>query len=190
MAAVFEAAQLAGMGREAEASARTRAKEWLGGLDFVSRDEFEAVKAMAARAREEAEDLKARVAALRSASWIRPQSLGDLQEHTRAEVEATDEGTSHVERSEPPEKAIDDDEREQVLEAFGRYVETIPEAKRAEHETFYEVKDVVGRSGFGIGSAGLPAYNVLLEGYDQALELAFLVAEMLHQRLIAQRAAV
>ena len=30
--------------------------------------------------------------------------------------------------------------------------------------------DVVGRSGFGIGSAGLPAYNVLLEGYDQALE--------------------
>ena len=51
-----------------------------------------------------------RVAALRSASWIRPQSLGDLQEHTRAEVEATDEGTSHVERSEPPEKVIDDDE--------------------------------------------------------------------------------
>ena len=51
-----------------------------------------------------------RVAALRSASWIRPQSLGDLQEHTRAEVEATDEGPSHVERSEPPEKVIDDDE--------------------------------------------------------------------------------
>ena len=51
-----------------------------------------------------------RVAALRSVSWIRPQSLGDLQEHTRAEVEATDEGTSHVERSEPPEKVIDDDE--------------------------------------------------------------------------------
>jgi len=51
-----------------------------------------------------------RVAALRSASWIRPQSLGDLQEHTQAEVEATDEGTSHVERSEPPEKVIDDDE--------------------------------------------------------------------------------
>ena len=51
-----------------------------------------------------------RVAALRSAPWIRPQSLGDLQEHTRAEVEATDEGPSHVERSEPPEKVIDDDE--------------------------------------------------------------------------------
>lgn len=55
------AGTLAGMGREAEASARTRAKEWLGGLDFVSRDEFEAVKAMAAAAREEAEQLRARI---------------------------------------------------------------------------------------------------------------------------------
>lgn len=55
------AGTIAGMGREAEAGARTRAKEWLGGLDFVSRDEFEAVKAMAAAAREEAEQLRARL---------------------------------------------------------------------------------------------------------------------------------
>ena len=34
----------------------------------------------------------------------------------------------------------------------------------------YAVKDVVGASGFGIGSAGLPAYNVLVEGRTQALE--------------------
>ena len=39
-------------------------REWMGGMDFVSRDEFEAVKAMAAKAREENEALKARVAAL------------------------------------------------------------------------------------------------------------------------------
>jgi uncharacterized protein (DUF2252 family) len=32
------------------------------------------------------------------------------------------------------------------------------------------VKDIVGRKGFGIGSAGLPAYNVLIEGPTQALE--------------------
>jgi uncharacterized protein (DUF2252 family) len=32
------------------------------------------------------------------------------------------------------------------------------------------VKDIVGRKGFGIGSAGLPAYNVLVEGPTQALE--------------------
>lgn len=58
------AGTLAGMGREAEASARERAKEWIGGLDFVSRDEFEAVKAMAAAARDEADALRARLDAL------------------------------------------------------------------------------------------------------------------------------
>lgn len=55
------AGTLAGMGREAEATARSRAKEWMGGLDFVSRDEFEAVKAMAAAARDEADALRARL---------------------------------------------------------------------------------------------------------------------------------
>jgi BMFP domain-containing protein YqiC len=58
------AGTIAGMGREAEASARERAKEWIGGLDFVSRDEFEAVKAIAVAARDEADALKARLDAL------------------------------------------------------------------------------------------------------------------------------
>ena len=58
------AGTFAGMTREAREGARERLKGALGGVDFVSRDEFEAVKAMAARAREEAEDLKARVARL------------------------------------------------------------------------------------------------------------------------------
>lgn len=58
------AGTLAGVGREAEAGARARAKEWIGGLDFVSRDEFEAVKAMAAAARDEADALKVRLDAL------------------------------------------------------------------------------------------------------------------------------
>jgi BMFP domain-containing protein YqiC len=58
------AGTFAGMGREAESSAREKFKEWMGGADFVGRDEFEAVKAMAAAARDENEALKARVAAL------------------------------------------------------------------------------------------------------------------------------
>jgi BMFP domain-containing protein YqiC len=58
------AGTLAGMGREAEASVKERAKEWIGGLDFVTRDEFDAVKAMAVAAREEADALKARIEAL------------------------------------------------------------------------------------------------------------------------------
>jgi BMFP domain-containing protein YqiC len=58
------AGSFAGMGREAEASAREKFKEWMGGADFVGRDEFEAVKAMAAAARDENEALKGRIAAL------------------------------------------------------------------------------------------------------------------------------
>ena len=34
----------------------------------------------------------------------------------------------------------------------------------------YTVKDIVGRSGFGIGSAGLPAYSLLIEGRTEALQ--------------------
>jgi BMFP domain-containing protein YqiC len=58
------AGTFAGMGREAEASAREKMRAWMAGEDFVGRDEFEAVKAMAAAARDENEALKARVASL------------------------------------------------------------------------------------------------------------------------------
>ncbi len=55
------AGTVAGMGREAEASMRERMKDFVGGMDFVSRDEFEAVKAMAAAARDDADALRARL---------------------------------------------------------------------------------------------------------------------------------
>ena len=58
------AGTLAGMTREAREGARERMKEAFGGLDFVSREEFDAVKDMAARAREDCAKLEARVAAL------------------------------------------------------------------------------------------------------------------------------
>lgn len=62
------AGTLAGVTREARESARERVKETLGGLDFVSREEFDAVKDLAAKAREEVEDLKARIAALEASA--------------------------------------------------------------------------------------------------------------------------
>ena len=58
------AGTVAGMTREFESNARERAKEWIGGLEFVSREEFEAVKAMAAQAREQVAALEARLAVL------------------------------------------------------------------------------------------------------------------------------
>lgn len=67
------AGTMAGMGREARDAARERLREGLGGLDFIGRDEFDAVKDMAAKAREEAEGLKARVAALEAALASKPK---------------------------------------------------------------------------------------------------------------------
>jgi BMFP domain-containing protein YqiC len=61
------AGTVAGMTREAQAGFSERMKEWVGGMDFVSRDEFEAVKAMAIAAREENELLRARIDALEAA---------------------------------------------------------------------------------------------------------------------------
>lgn len=62
------AGTFAGMTREAQESTRERMREWIGGMDFVSRDEFEAVKAMAATAREEVEVMRNRLAALEASS--------------------------------------------------------------------------------------------------------------------------
>lgn len=60
------AGTFAGMGREAEGQMREKVREWVGGMDMVSRDEFEAVKAMAIAAREENEALKARLDAMQA----------------------------------------------------------------------------------------------------------------------------
>jgi len=58
------AGTLAGMGREARDAARERARETFGGMDFVTREEFDAVKMMASKAREEADKLAERIAAI------------------------------------------------------------------------------------------------------------------------------
>ena len=72
-------------------------------------------------------------------------------------------------RRSPGVRELDDAERSRVQAAYEAYLGTIPEAKRFRSLT-YQVKDMVGRRGFGIGSAGLPAYNILVEGPTQALE--------------------
>jgi uncharacterized protein (DUF2252 family) len=79
------------------------------------------------------------------------------------------EGFDRILRDGPGLRRLDDAEREKVAEAFARYVETIPEGKRYPGVT-YSIKDMAGKSGFGIGSAGLPAYTVLVEGFNQALD--------------------
>lgn len=68
------AGTLTGMGREAESAMRERFREFVGGMDFVTREEFDAVKAMAATARAEADALKARLDALEAAAAPKPKA--------------------------------------------------------------------------------------------------------------------
>jgi len=89
-----------------------------------------------------------------------------------AETVITDGPGSTIDRrfrESPHHRRLDDAERAAVQDAFDRYLETIPDAKRGERIE-YVVKDVVGRSGIGIGSAGLRTYSLLLEGRTQAME--------------------
>ncbi len=62
------AGTMAGMTREARESTRERLREAFGGIDFVSREEFETVKLMAQKARQQADALEARLAALEAKS--------------------------------------------------------------------------------------------------------------------------
>lgn len=57
---------LSGVRGEVESRLREQLERVLAGMDLVSREEFEAVKAMAAKARAEQEDLQKRVAELES----------------------------------------------------------------------------------------------------------------------------
>ncbi|MFB4320313.1 DUF2252 domain-containing protein [Actinomadura sp. 21ATH] len=66
-------------------------------------------------------------------------------------------------------RRLGEEERAKVERAYQEYLQTIPKEKRFGSLT-YQVKDIVGASGFGIGSAGLSAYNILVEGRSQALE--------------------
>ncbi len=69
---------MAGVGREVETLIRGRVRDLVGDVDMVGRDEFEAVKAMAATARTEVEALKAEIAAMRAggAADKPPESTG------------------------------------------------------------------------------------------------------------------
>jgi BMFP domain-containing protein YqiC len=68
------AGTVAGMTREAEGAFRDRFRDWIGGLDMVSRDEFEAGKAIAVAAREENQALRVRIEALEAAAAAAPRA--------------------------------------------------------------------------------------------------------------------
>ncbi len=69
---------LAGLRREVEALARQQVERLLERMDLVTRDEFEAVKEMAAKARAEQDDLAARLAALEAKSAPKPRAKSGI----------------------------------------------------------------------------------------------------------------
>ncbi len=59
---------------EAEGAMKSWVDRWLADRDFVTREEFDAVRAMAQKAREENEALKARLDAMESAAKPKPRA--------------------------------------------------------------------------------------------------------------------
>ena len=86
------AGTMAGMGREASENAREHAREWIAGMDFVSREEFDAVKDMAAKARSEADTLKARIDKLEAAMRDKPATRKPAAKSSGAAASKTKSG--------------------------------------------------------------------------------------------------
>jgi uncharacterized protein (DUF2252 family) len=101
------------------------------------------------------------LAALRAARSLTRFGLLDSMTEIRAFERRFTPGGGTIE--------LDAATRHTVLAAFDGYLATLPESSLARPGS-YRVKDVVGRRGIGIGSAGLPSYNILLEGNSDALE--------------------
>jgi len=86
--AMTEAAGAAqGLKREAENVMRSRAERLLRDMDVVQREEFEAVKAMATRARVENERLEARIEALEKRLAAAAPGGGDVEGRANSPVD-------------------------------------------------------------------------------------------------------
>jgi len=74
---VTDASEMAqGVRREAETAMKSQLERLLAAMDVVTREEFEAVKQMAARARDDKEKLSQRVVALEAAMKVEPKDTG------------------------------------------------------------------------------------------------------------------
>lgn len=108
---------------------------------------------------------------LDNASGVLLRVLQEARLNTRVDLLARETTLDNYERQFADGDGVfkvDEATREAVLDAFERYLDTLPPG--TPRAVAAEVKDVVLRKGVGIGSAGLPSYNLLLEGRTEALE--------------------
>ncbi len=106
----------------------------------------------------------ARGAVLAALQSARLSTRAQMLDH----ITRVDEWDRHF-RDAPGARRIEGEERARVEAAFGHYLDTIPKTKRF-RGIAYDIKDMIGKTGYGIGSAGLPTYTVLIEGFNQALD--------------------
>ena len=62
---------------------------------------------------------------------------------------------------------LEDDMKKKLEAGFKSYLDTLPPNLR---KGSCRIKDMIGRKGVGIGSAGIPSYDLLVEGDTEALE--------------------
>jgi BMFP domain-containing protein YqiC len=87
---------LAGVRHEIESLMRHQFERLMGDMNLVSRDEFDAVQAMAARARSEQEALAARVAALEELLAAHQAEAGDAKAARRHKPKGEEEPAEHA----------------------------------------------------------------------------------------------
>ncbi len=70
---------------------------------------------------------------------------------------------------------INDETRAALDATFASYLKTVPQGSRRS-DSAYRIKDATATQGFGIGSAGLRMFSLLLEGADETLENDIILA--------------
>jgi BMFP domain-containing protein YqiC len=90
------ASAVVGLRQEFESLVRQRIERLIDDFDLITRDEFEAVKAMAAHARAEQEKLEARVAELEAKLAAAGQAPGSREESTKPETESDGPGSGEA----------------------------------------------------------------------------------------------
>jgi uncharacterized protein (DUF2252 family) len=107
---------------------------------------------------------------LANATGVLRRVLQEARLNTRVDLLATQTTIDEYERRFSVGEGVydvDDEQAAEVRAAFEAYLGTLPAAHRPVSTV---IKDIKLRKGVGIGSAGLPSYNLLLEGHTQALE--------------------
>ncbi|KGX93924.1 hypothetical protein N781_01710 [Pontibacillus halophilus JSM 076056 = DSM 19796] len=87
------------------------------------------------------------------------QATHELEKQTTLD----EEGNRVFDRSKEKLESVSNNEYRELVRAWSQYVESLSDGSLHDEE-HYEIKDIVKKSGAGIGSTGLKRYYILIEG--------------------------